>query len=266
LFALPLAITNNLNFGNPTKPHIYYQFRQAVDGMAEACRIFETPVTGGNVSFYNETDGQAIYPTPVIGMVGVVEDVDHITRHAFQAPGDDIVLLGVNTTELGGSEYLYHFHDLVAGAPPSVDLLGERSLQHAVLALIREGRVRSAHDVSDGGLAVALAECAFGADEGDLLGLDVTLDDALPPVPLLFGEAQGRVVLSCDPADTEAVLETARLHGVPAKRIGQVTDGEAGIRLTAGEYEIRASSQEAARAFRTALPERMDRTLTVDPE
>ncbi len=263
--ALPLAITNNLNFGNPTKPHIYYQFRQAVDGMAEACRIFETPVTGGNVSFYNETDGRAIYPTPVIGMVGVIEDVDHITRHAFRNVGDDIVLLGVNTNELGGSEYLYHFHDLVAGAPPSVDLLGERSLQQAVLSLIQEGRVASAHDVSDGGLAVALSECALGASGGPL-GLEATLDDALPPVPLLFGEAQGRIVLSCDPADTESVLETARRHGVPAKRIGRVTEAGDGIRLTVGEYELRIASHDAERAFRDALPERMDRTLTADAE
>ncbi|MEJ2540848.1 MAG: AIR synthase-related protein [Gemmatimonadota bacterium] len=262
--ALPLAITNNLNFGNPTKPHIYYQFRQAVEGMAEACRIFETPVTGGNVSFYNETDGQAIYPTPVIGMVGVVEDLDHITRHPFRRPGDDVVLLGVCTRELGGSEYLYHFHELVAGAPPSVDLLGERSLQQAVLAAIHGGLVTSAHDVSDGGLAVALAECAIGGET--VLGVEVEMDDALPPVPLFFGEAQGRIVLSCDPARTAEVLELAGRHGVPAKRIGSVVDGDRGIRLRAGEYEIHTDSAEAALAYRSALPRRMDQTLTADSE
>ena len=117
--AVPTAITNNLNFGNPLKPHIYYQLREAVLGMAEACRMFETPVTGGNVSLYNETDGRAIYPTPVIGMVGVIEDVSKITPHAFRTAGDDIVLLGTNTAELGGSEYLYATAELVAGrAPP----------------------------------------------------------------------------------------------------------------------------------------------------
>ena len=262
--ALPLAITNNLNFGNPTKPHIYYQFRQAVEGMAEACRIFETPVTGGNVSFYNETDGRAIYPTPVIGMVGVIEDVDRVTRQAFRREGDAIVLLGVNTSELGGSEYLYHFHDLVAGPPPSVDLLGERSLQRAVLEMIGDGLLASAHDVSDGGLAVALTESAVNAEP--LLGLDVGLDDALAPVPLLFGEAQGRIVVSCDPDQVDAVLETASRHGVPAARIGTVREAGHGIQIRAGEYEVRASAADAADAYRSALPSRMDQTLTADAE
>ena len=262
--ALPLAITNNLNFGNPTKPHIYYQFRQAVEGMAEACRIFETPVTGGNVSFYNETDGRAIYPTPVIGMVGVIEDVAQVTRQAFRRPGDAIVLLGVNTSELGGSEYLYHFHDLVAGAPPSVDLLGERSLQRAVLEMIGGGLLASAHDVSDGGLAVALAESAVTGEP--LLGLDVGLDDALAPVPLLFGEAQGRIVVSCDPDRVDTVLETASRHGVPASRIGTVREAAHGIHIRAGEYEVRASATDAAEAHRSALPSLMDQTLTADAE
>jgi phosphoribosylformylglycinamidine synthase len=120
--AMPTAITNNLNFGNPLKPHIYYQLREAVQGMREACGAFETPVTGGNVSLFNETDGRAIYPTPVIGMVGVIDDVSKITPSNFQAVGDDIVLLGANSGELGGSEYLYVTADLVAGRPPAVDL------------------------------------------------------------------------------------------------------------------------------------------------
>jgi phosphoribosylformylglycinamidine synthase len=156
--ATPTAITNNLNFGNPLKAHIYYQLREAVMGMRDACEAFETPVTGGNVSLFNETDGRAIYPTPVIGMVGVIDDVSRIVRHAFRAAGDDIVLLGENTGEIGGSEYLYVTADLVAGHPPSVDLEAERSLQQAVLKMIHQALLKSAHDCSEGGLAAALAE------------------------------------------------------------------------------------------------------------
>ena len=257
---MPLAITNNLNFGNPTKPHIYYQFRQAVEGMGEACKIFETPVTGGNVSFYNETDGSAIYPTPVIGMVGVVEDVDHITSHAFQEAGDTILLLGVNTSELGGSEYLYHFHDLVAGAPPAVDLLGERSLQQAALEAIQKGLVRSAHDCSDGGLAVALTESAVGQTEP--LGFKVTLSDAVPVVPLLFGEAQGRIVVSCDPANGQAILDIADKHGVPAKELGSVTPGLEGLTISAGDHTVHVSAAAAREKYTQAIPRRMDQTPT----
>ncbi|UCC27138.1 MAG: phosphoribosylformylglycinamidine synthase subunit PurL [Gemmatimonadales bacterium] len=262
--ALPLAITNNLNFGNPTKPHIYYQFRQAVDGMAEACRIFETPVTGGNVSFYNETDGRAIYPTPVIGMVGVVEDVDHVTTHAFRRPGDAIVLLGVNTNELGGSEYLYAFHGLVAGAPPSVDLMAERSLQQATLEMIRSALVCSAHDCSEGGLAVALSESAVGQEKP--LGFEVRVDDPIAPVPLLFGEAQGRIVLSCDPDDVEAILEIADKHGVPAQSLGTVREAGDGLVIEAGAHRVHVDTHAARQAFTRALPRRMDQTLTADSE
>jgi phosphoribosylformylglycinamidine synthase II len=187
--ATPTAITNNLNFGNPLKPHIYYQFREAVGGMSDACKVFETPVTGGNVSFYNETDGAAIYPTPVIGMVGVIEDVSKITAQAFQNEGDDIVLLGANTAEMGGSEYLYVTADLVAGAPPAIDLLGERTLQQCVLALIHDRLLSSAHDCSEGGLACAIAESALGNGEAPF-GADVTIKDDLAPVAALFAESQ----------------------------------------------------------------------------
>jgi phosphoribosylformylglycinamidine synthase len=255
--ALPVAITNNLNFGNPLKPHIYYQFREAVLGMAEACRVFETPVTGGNVSFYNETDGRAIYPTPVIGMVGIVDDVDHLTSHAFRRAGDAVILLGDNTNELGGSEYLYVFHDLVAGAPPSVDLMAERDLQKAVLHLIQSGLVASAHDCAEGGLAIALVESALGDGE-DPLGLDVALEDPLPAVPLLFGEAQGRVVLSCAEADVDAVLAGAGRFAVPARRIGRVTAPAEGVRMRAAGLEVRADVHALLEAWKGALPTRMD--------
>lgn len=259
--ALPTAITNNLNFGNPLKPHIYHQFRESVLGMSEACTVFETPVTGGNVSFYNETDGRAIYPTPVIGMVGVVEDVDHITGHAFAAEGDAIVLLGRNTDEIGGSEYLYVTADLVAGAPPKVDLLGERNLQRAVLALIERGWVHSAHDCSDGGLACALAESALGSGEIPL-GVDVTLDDTLPPVAVLFGEAQGRIVLSCAPDDVDAVLALAEEHDVPARRIGTVGSRGGSFQMTLNDARVELDASALRDAYFEAIPAIMDAPAT----
>jgi len=255
--ALPTAVTNNLNFGNPLKPHIYYQFRESVLAMAEACKLFETPVTGGNVSFYNETNGVAIYPTPVIGMVGVLEDVDHITRHAFQNVGDTIILLGDNKNELGASEYLYVIEGLVAGEPPSVDLLGERSLQHAVLAMIQNGLLNSAHDVSEGGLACALAESALGDGE-DPLAVHVTLRDAVPVLPLLFGEAQGRVVVSCDPRSAGEVLVLAKQHGVPCRAVGQVVASDEGFRIDGRATTLEADVKTLAELFFGAIPNLMD--------
>jgi phosphoribosylformylglycinamidine synthase len=255
--ALPTAVTNNLNFGNPLKPHIYYQFREAVAGMSEACKLFETPVTGGNVSFYNETDGVAIYPTPVIGMVGVVEDIDHLTRHAFQHAGDTILLLGDNTDELGGSEYLYIMEGLVAGEPPSVDLLAERRLQHAVLAMIQSGLLHSAHDVSDGGLACALAESALGREDGPL-GVDVTLHDTLPTVPLLFGEAQGRVIISCNARSLDDVLRLAKRHGVPCRSIGETVPAEDGFRITTRAPAIEVDLEVLSELFFDTIPNLMD--------
>ena len=255
--ALPTAITNNLNFGNPLKPHIYYQLREAVLGMAAACEAFETPVTGGNVSLFNETDGRAIYPTPVIGMVGVIEDVSTITRHAFTASGDDIILLGTNTDELGGSEYLYVTADLVAGAPPVIDLDAERSLQGAVLAMTRARVLHSAHDCSDGGLVCTLAECALGDGESPL-GVRVRLEDDLRPVGVLFGEAQGRIVVSCDPARSEEVLRIADLHEVPAQKIGKVSAADEGFSITLRAASVSASVAAMCDAYFGALPRVMD--------
>ena len=255
--ALPTAVTNNLNFGNPLKPHIYYQFRESVLALAEACKLFETPVTGGNVSFYNETSGAAIYPTPVIGMVGVLEDVDHITRHAFQNVGDTIILLGDNTDELGASEYLYVVEGLVAGEPPKVDLLGERGLQHAVLAMIRNQLLHSAHDVSEGGLACALAESALGPGESPF-GVQVTLHDAIPVLPLLFGEAQGRIVVSCDPQSADEVLVLAKRHGVPCRTVGQVVSSDESFRIDGRTATLEADVEILAEIFFGTIPNLMD--------
>ncbi len=255
--AVPSAITNCLNFGNPLKPHIYYQFREAVRGMAEACALFETPVTGGNVSFYNETDGRAIYPTPVIGMVGVIEDVEHITRHVFQDEGDTIILLGRNTGELGGSEYLYVAHGRVAGKPPAVDLLAERRLQHAVLAMIQQGRLHSAHDCAEGGLACTLAESALASGETPL-GLMVKLDDDLSPVATLFAEGHGRVVVSCAPDQAEEVLRLAERHGVPARAIGEVGAPSGAFRIKVREGWIDTTMDRLMDAYFGSLPRIMD--------
>ncbi len=256
--AVPVAITNNLNFGNPLKPHIYYQFREAVLGMAEACRMFETPVTGGNVSFYNETDGAAIYPTPVIGMVGIVEDVSRLTKHAFATPGDRIVLLGRNRNEIGASEFLYVTRGDVAGEPPDVDLKAERSLQHAVLALIQDRAIRSAHDCSEGGVACALAEAALGNGE-DPLGVTVTLSDAIPSIPLLFGETQGRIVISCAPDKLGEVLRIAERYDVPAADIGAVGKLGGSFHIETNNAHIDVDLSTLSDTYFGTLPGIMDR-------
>lgn len=258
--ALPLAVTNNLNFGNPLKAPIYHQLREAVLGMAEACSFFETPVTGGNVSLFNETDGRAIYPTPVIGMVGLVEDIEHTGASAFQAEGDTILLLGENTDELGASEWLYVRQGMVAGAPPAVDLEAERRLQRCVLELVQQGTVRSAHDCSEGGLAVALAESALGRGEAgtSAFGVEVTLDDPLPPIAVLFGEAQARVVVSAAPGQVARVQESARRHGVPCRPIGTVGPEGGAVRIRTRTAHITTDAAALADAFFGAIPRIME--------
>jgi len=250
--ALPLAVTNNLNFGNPHKPHIYYQLREAVLGMAEACTTFETPVTGGNVSLYNETSGAAIHPTPVIGMVGVIEDVDLSIGNAFQDEGDAIVLLGANREEIGGSEYVYRQIGEVAGEPPQVDLLGERNLQRLTLELIGSQLVRSAQDCSDGGLAAALVECAL-SDEESPRGVSVELTDDLHTSALFFGETQGRIVVSCTPEQVDGVLSAAARYDVPAQEIGQVTTGQGDFSMRGPRGAVSVSVETLAERFHGSL-------------
>ncbi|MHB1297870.1 MAG: phosphoribosylformylglycinamidine synthase subunit PurL [Gemmatimonadaceae bacterium] len=256
--ATPKAITNCLNFGNPKKPEVFFQFREAVYGMGDACRVLETPVTGGNVSLYNENPQGAVYPTPTIGMVGVLDDANHATGMAFSNVGDSIILLGENTDEIGGSEYLSWIHGVVAGAPPACNLDGEKRLIAALLQAIRAGHVRSAHDCSEGGLAVALAECCM-ADRDDAFGAKVDLSSwsALPLRALLFGEAQGRVVVST--ANAAAVLAVAKQHGVPAREIGAVTKKEAGLVVTVGARKMQAPLSGLINAYHEALPRAMSR-------
>ncbi|MEO7521247.1 MAG: AIR synthase-related protein, partial [Gemmatimonas sp.] len=255
--ARPMAITNNLNFGNPTRPEVYFQLSEVIAGMREACIALDTPVTGGNVSLYNENPQGAIHPTPTIGMVGLVESMAHVTRSMFQQVGDSIVLLGEPTRELGASEYLLAIHGLTIGAPPVCDPQAERKLIDALLEAIRAGVVRSAHDCSDGGLAVALAECAMSQRESQL-GFEVDLSPwaELPRRALLFGEAHGRVVVSTN--DPSTVLTVAVRHGVPARQIGRVTAAEGGARFTISDHTFSAPMSALAAAFHDAIPLAMD--------
>ncbi len=256
--AVPTAVTNNLNFGNPLKPPIYFQLREAVFGMAEACSFFETPVTGGNVSLFNETDGKAVFPTPVIGMVGILEDVEQSVPAAFQAPGDLILLLGENRTEIGASEYLYRMRDgLVAGVPPRVDLEHERKLQRALVALAENELARSAHDCSEGGLAAALAESALNAAGGPG-GVEVELTDDLPPVALFFGETQGRVVVTVAPDRVEEALRLVEDHDVPVTRIGRVGDAGGTFRVRSPRGLLETPIETLAARYFGALPALME--------
>jgi phosphoribosylformylglycinamidine synthase subunit PurL len=253
--ARPRAVTDNLNFGNPHKRDVYFQMRESTLGMAEACRILETPVTGGNVSLYNESPQGAIFPTPVIGMVGVLDDVTKVLGAAFQTAGDAIILLGRNTEELGASEYLRTIHGRTAGQVPRVDLEAEKALGEAVLAMADERLLASAHDCAEGGLAVALVESAV-LPIREPRGLTVTLQDDLPIDALLFGEAQGRIVVSCAESRVARVLELAAARGVPATRIGTVgkVGGEVVLELGATGRTVRLAASALAEAYHTAIP------------
>jgi phosphoribosylformylglycinamidine synthase len=220
--AEPVAITNCLNFGNPYKPEIYWQFKEAVRGMGDACRFFDTPVTGGNVSFYNESPEGAVYPTPVIGMLGLIEDLKFVTTANFKSPGDLIILIGRNTDEIGGSEYLAWIYGKVLGDAPEIDLELEKRVQRTCLEGIRVGLIKSAHDVSDGGIAVALAECCI-IDKENFLGCEVELKDEIRPDFLLFGEGQSRIIVTVDEKDLKKFEEICIKNNVPCAVIGTVT-------------------------------------------
>jgi len=221
--AEPIGVTNCLNFGNPEKPEVMWQFQQTIAALRDACVAFGTPVVSGNVSFYNDTEGRSIPPTPVIGMVGLLDDASlHVTQW-FKGEGDAIVLLGRNREELGGSEYLAVLHGQARGALPWIDLDLERRLIRAVLTAAREGLLRSAHDVDEGGLAVALAECCITAETGAALGARVELESVgLRPDALLFGESHGRIVLSLRRRHLTRLREIVRREEIPLAVIGEV--------------------------------------------
>ena len=257
--ARPMAITNCLNFGNPRRPEVFHQLKEAVAGMGEACRALGTPVTGGNVSLYNESPSGAVYPTPVIGMVGLIEDVSHITRATFRHEGDSILLLGDLGGELGGSEYLATIHGAVLGPPPRCDAEREKLAIDVLLDAIRAGAVSSAHDCSDGGLAVALAECCI-ADRESQCGAEIDLSNRgdLPDRAILFGESQGRFVLSS--SSPERVLAIARSAGVPCAQIGRVRRNAETLEIKLPKGSMRSTLARLTSAYHNTIPSIMART------
>ncbi|MGK7344605.1 MAG: phosphoribosylformylglycinamidine synthase subunit PurL [Candidatus Nitrospinota bacterium M3_3B_026] len=255
--AKPLAITDCLNFGSPEREEVMWRFNQAIEGMAEACEALGTPVVSGNVSFYNQTGDDAVHPTPTVGAVGLLENYDRLVGQFFRKEGDAVILLGETFDEIGGSEYLAVIHGMERGAPPRVNLEKEAALQKLLGALAGKALVRSAHDVSDGGLAVCLAECLFDTNrEEEPLGFEVDLETDLRADFALFSESQSRVVLSADPADTAKILETAAGLGVPAKVIGKVTRDIASVMVN-GKTVIKATTTEFLKPWRKALPSLM---------
>jgi phosphoribosylformylglycinamidine synthase len=251
--ARPLALTNCLNFGSPERPEVMWQFSETIDGMAEACAVFGTPVTGGNVSFYNETEGRGVAPTPVIGMVGIVEDPRHITTQWFKQDDCAIVLLGKTASDLGATEYALVAHGESTGPVPVLDLDLERRVQEACLRIIQSGLALSAHDASDGGLAVALAECAFSSYRRNAIGFQVNLEGNLPAAVLLFAESPSRIVLSAVDKAVEQALEIAREENVPACVIGRTGGDRLEINVN-GAHTINRPVAEVEQAWRGALP------------
>jgi len=220
--AEPIGLTDCLNFGNPERPDIMWQFVLAIEGMKDACEHFNIPIVSGNVSFYNETNGLSIYPTPMLGMVGLIEQADRAMTQWFRNDGDVIVLLGKTRDDLGGSEYLKVLHHREQGSPPFLNPETEKAVQDFVLKVIQEGLVQSAHDCSDGGLAVALVECCVSAPS-EKRGAVVKLSlDSLRRDALLFGESQSRIILSANPHAAESILTRAWDTGIPASKIGVV--------------------------------------------
>ncbi|NOU98382.1 phosphoribosylformylglycinamidine synthase subunit PurL [Paenibacillus sp. LMG 31456] len=245
----PLAITDNLNFGSPEKPEIFWQLEKAADGISEACRKLNSPVIGGNVSLYNENSKGAIYPTPVIGMVGLVHDTDHITTQGFKKEGDIILVLGQTKAELGGSEFQYVIHGVTEGRPPQIDLDVEKKLLDTVLGAIQKGLVASAHDLSEGGLAVALAEsCMSGR-----LGAEVNFNTELRNDIALFSESQSRILLSASPEKAAELKQLIEQQGVPYQELGQVQGKELLIQVNAKPV-IQAAVTQLEKVWKDAIP------------
>lgn len=255
--ARPLALTNCLNFASPERPEVMWQFSEVIDGMKEACTVFETPVTGGNVSFYNETDGRGIYPTPVIGMVGIIEDARYVTTAWFRNDDQAIILLGATADDLGASEYALVTHGELAGRVPELDLDLERRVQQACLKMIQAGLIESAHDCADGGLSVALAECAFSSYRKPAVGCTIAIEGDLSQAALLFAETPSRIVLSAQAANVEAIFAIAREHAVAATEIGR-TGGDRLALAVNGETIIDRPVAEVEAAWRGVLPQDLE--------
>jgi phosphoribosylformylglycinamidine synthase len=236
-----------------------WQFAEAVAGIGEACRALEVPITGGNVSLYNETDGSAILPTPIIGVVGVIEDAATVMTRVFPAAGLDIVLLGEGTGELGGSEYLKTIHGLLRGRPPAIDLARERGLINLITGLIARRLVRSAHDCAEGGLAVTLAECCF--DTGGI-GAEISMPGSVSDgdvdriAATLFGESASRILVSVVPERVSDVLAAATAAGVPANKIGRTGGGAIRISVD-GSVALECAVTDAETTWRSSLEARL---------
>jgi phosphoribosylformylglycinamidine synthase len=264
--ATPIAATNCLNFGNPEKPHIMWQFSQTIDGLTKACEELETPITGGNVSFYNETLGEGIYPTPVMGVVGIIEDVHKAVGPHFREAGKSLVLLRGSEpgdasdveAEFGSSEYAKEILGQVWGFPPSLELEHESGLQKAIIEMIDQGLVESAKDCSEGGVAVTLAECGFARGVG--AKVDLSSNDLVPEFAL-FGEDASRILISCDPQNLGRIKEIAVKYGLSAEAIGETVPDKLEIRV-AGEVAAAASVSELREAWGSAL----EKALHVETE
>jgi phosphoribosylformylglycinamidine synthase subunit PurL len=264
--ATPVGATNCLNFGNPEKPHIMWQFSQTIDGITKACEELEIPITGGNVSFYNETLGEGIYPTPVLGVVGILADVSTTTKMNFAATGRAIMLLRAGEaaditdveSEFGSSEYAKEILGTLWGYPPDLDLEKEAALQKAVVELIQQGLVDSVHDCSDGGLAVALSEKAFAKGVGARVNF---ASHGLPAEFVLFAEDASRIMLSCDPAHVSRIQGIGEKHGIAADLLGETIPERLEISLD-GQKVVSVAVADLNQAYESAL----ESTLRTDPE
>jgi len=262
--AAPLAMTDNLNFGNPYKPENFFQLRECVSGLSEVCRFFDVPVVGGNVSLYNESPAGAIDPTPTVAVVGLIEKERQVTRQFVRSSGEKLILLGGAPFELGGSQYLGVIHGLKTGDAPEVDLAAEKALDEFLLGQIKAGRrIRAAHDLSEGGLLVAVAEMLFAPPPAEGAAapafgavLDLTSFSAPRLDALLFGESQGRVVVAV--RQEGAVLEAAAAAGIPAALIGRVTRGRT-LSVAAGPVSLRWKVAELRRVWETSIESAMAR-------
>jgi phosphoribosylformylglycinamidine synthase len=252
--ARPLALTNCLNFGNPERPEIMWEFAEATRGISEAAIALNTPVVSGNVSFYNETSGRAIFPTPTIAVVGLLDSWERYATSHFSEAGLSIVLFGENREEIGGSDWLALRRGLEAGLPPSVDLDHERRLHGLLAEGVARELIRNAHDVSNGGLAVALAECTFTGPA--VVGAKVRLANSIRPDALLFGESTGRVLVAT--ADAEATLELAGEHGVPASRIGETGGTHLSMGPLEGDFWLDVEAGSLRERWEQAIPRRLE--------
>lgn len=250
--AKPIGVTNCLNFGNPEKTGVMWQFKEVIAGMAEACRAFSIPVTGGNVSFYNETEGVAIHPTPVLGVVGLLEEVSQAVTPGFKEEGDLLVLLGENREELGGSRYLKLIFHLEKGEPPQLDLEKEKRVQEMCREAISQGLIRSAHDISEGGLVVCASECTFHSPKK--IGCLLELEDPIRSDALLFGETQSRILVSIFPSKLPALLALAAEKSVKATVVGKCQGKNLVVRH-AGREVINLPVATCLRAWKNALPQ-----------